>query len=153
MILQPSSPQSLSSYGFGDAARQLQARQREAFVRIARNRAAVDVLKVANRQENWDGYGSATPSDVVVSRALAAITGFIDESYAAALEWQHPFVSSNEDGEISFEWWRGVKKLTFYVGAAQARYVSSWGTNIDTHMDAGILAADDFIKKWRWFRT
>lgn len=153
MILQPSSPNRLSLYGFGDAAKHLQALQHEALARHAKNRAIVDILKVAKREDNWDGYGSAKATDVVVSRAIGAVSNFVDVAMTAGLEWQHPFVGSNEEGEISLEWWRGAKKLTLYVGPEETHYVSSWGSNIDTHMDAGLLADNDFIKQWRWFRT
>lgn len=153
MILQPSSRQTISAYGAGPAAVELQARQGEALGRLARNRALVDVLKVSKRQDDWDGFGSLRPSDAVKSAAVEAAINMIEEVVASGLEWQHPHISSNEDGEISFEWWHGEKKLTVYIGGEESRYVSSWGANIDTHMDAGPLIAGELIKKWRWFRT
>lgn len=153
MILQPAARPVVSAYGFGPTAVRLQEQQREPLLRMANNRTVVEILRVGKRQDDWDGYGSAKPSDTMVARAVAEAVSFIEEAFAAGLEWQHPLVGSNEEGEVSFEWWRGVKKLTIYVGAHENNFVSSWGSNIDTHMHAGVLGADEFVKQWRWFTT
>ena len=117
---------------------------------LAANRVVVDILKVSQRPADWDDCGSLAPSKVAVACAVNAISTFAHQVSELGLEWLHPHVGSNEIGEISFEWWRGTKKLTLYVGAEQNHYVSSWGLNIDTNMEAGILRLEDFPKQWRW---
>jgi len=119
---------------------------------LATNRVVVEISRVAKRAKNWDGFGSDQPDRKAVANAVNAIDTFAQQVSQAGLEWMHPHVGSNEDGEISFEWWNGNKKLTVYVGSEENHYVSSWGHNIDTNMDAGPLPLDGFLKQWRWLR-
>lgn len=114
------------------------------------NRVVVDILKVSKRAQNWDGFGSKQPDAGTVSTAVSAVDAFVKQVSQAGLEWLHPYVGSNENGEISFEWWSGDKKLIVYIGAEENNYVSSWGHNIETHMDAGPLPLNGFLKQWRW---
>lgn len=153
MILDIASPYSLSSYGFGDAARHIRERAGDAYRRLAEARLIADIQRVSRREENWDGWGSARPDPAACSRAAAESTEYIHAAFAADLGWQHPLVGSNEYGEISFEWWRGAKRLTIYVGSDEVRYVCSWGADINQHMDADLLAPNGFSQKWRWFRA
>lgn len=153
MITQLSAPQTISDYGFGDAVRHIQERANSAHSRIAKARVIGAIQQVSLRQEDWDGCGSAKPIDAACSRASAEVAGFIDAAFEENLGWQHPHVGSNEIGEVSFEWWRGEKKLTIYIGPEDMHYVCSWGVDINNTMDAGVLASEGFIQKWRWFRT
>lgn len=153
MNMQLSSPHTVSSYGFGDAARHLRQRSQEVHLRLAKTRIFGNIVHVSNRAGDWDGCGSAKPMEAASSRAFAEVTGFIDAAFDAELGWQDPHVGSNEIGEISFEWWRGEKKLTTYIGPVEIRYVCSWGADINHTMDAGVLPPEGFLQKWRWFRT
>jgi len=119
---------------------------------LAANRLIVEILHISKRSENWDGFGSAQPIATAVTNAVNAASSFVQQVSLAGLEWSHPFIGSNEVGEISFEWWCGDKKLTIYIGSDEINFVSSWGHNIDSHMDAGQMATDDFLKQWRWLK-
>jgi hypothetical protein len=153
MMMELTSLRAMSSYGFGEAALQIQARTSSAHLRLAQARMVSAIQNVAQRQENWDGFGSAEPDPTSCARAVAEGTEFIDAAFAADLGWQQPHVGSNEFGEISLEWWRGPKRLTVYIGSHEVRYVCSWGADINHHMDAGLLNPQDFPQKWRWFQT
>lgn len=154
MMMQLTAPHTVSNYGFGDEARQIRERARDAYLRLAKTRASAEIVQVSKREEDWDGCGSAKPIEDACSRASAEVTNFIEAAFAEGLDWQQPHVGSNEVGEISFEWWRGEKKFTVYVGPADMRYVCSWGADINNAMDAGVLSSPDgFIQKWRWFQA
>lgn len=120
--------------------------------RMALNRVTVAVLETATRGANWDENGSAAADEQSISSAVAKAEEFIAQAFDANLEWEVPHVGLNEAGEVSFEWWNGAKKLTVYIGAASAYYVSSWGPHIEDQMEAGELEEQCFIKQWRWFQ-
>lgn len=153
MTILLSSPRTLSSCGSGDAGRELQDRARAAQARFAEARVILAIQQISTRSVDWDGCGSDAPADLACSQARSEIGRFISAAMSADLGWVHPHVSSNEYGEISFEWWNGEKKLTLYIAPTQVHYVCSWGPDINANMDAGLLGAGDFLQKWRWFRT
>jgi hypothetical protein len=77
----------------------------------------------------------------------------VAQANAIGQEWIDPHIGLNETGEVAFEWWNDEKKLTLYIAPDMTRYVSSWGANIETEMNAGSLVANQFANLWRWLRV
>ena len=62
-----------------------------------------------------------------------------------------PHVRVNEDNDLLFEWWNGVKKLSLYIEPSCIRYVKSWGCDMETEMEAGTFEINDgFLLAWDW---
>nr|AWL95741.1 hypothetical protein CIT37_29080 [Bradyrhizobium ottawaense] len=62
--------------------------------------------------------------------------------------WSRPHISSTEDGEIVFEWWRQRRNLTLYFGDDGPEYIEVWGPNIDDDMRSGELTNWSFSTAW-----
>jgi hypothetical protein len=62
--------------------------------------------------------------------------------------WCRPHISSTEDGEIVFEWWRGNRNLTLYFSDTGAEYIEVWGPDIDNDMRSGPLDNWSFANAW-----
>jgi hypothetical protein len=105
--------------------------------------------RLAALREDWDGHGSARPNEYAVERARQ----FLEDAFRGTTAlggWQSPYISASEDGEITFEWWNGLRKLTIYVGAEQSTFVKSWGSNVVDEMQDGALAQAWDPSLWAW---
>ena len=105
--------------------------------------------RLASLPEDWDGHGSAKPNEHAVERARQ----FLEDAFrdtSATVGWQSPYISASEDGEIVFEWWNGVRKLTIYVGVEQSAFLKSWGSRIVEDMEDGVLAQTWDPLLWAW---
>lgn len=57
-------------------------------------------------------------------------------------------------GEDMYEWWRGGRKLTVYLGCTRSTYVKAWGDDIVDEMEDGeIHLPEDFAALWQWLNT
>lgn len=99
--------------------------------------------------EDWDGHCSARPNEHAVERARQLLEDVFRES-TVAVGWQSPYISASEDGEIVFEWWNGVRKLTIYVGVEESTYLKSWGPHIVDEMEDGVLIQSWDPSLWIW---
>jgi hypothetical protein len=105
--------------------------------------------RLASLPRDWDGYGSAKPDAYAVERARQ----FLEDAFrdtSTTVGWQTPFINASEDGEIVFEWWNGVRKLTVYVGVEESKFLKSWGPNIVNDMEDGLLAQAWDPSLWAW---
>lgn len=101
-------------------------------------------------QPNWDGRGGQVASKHLLSYVEHLVNNYYQISASTGFGWSNPALNLDEDGRLVMEWWRGLKKLTLYLAAAEKPiFVRVWGDDIDTEMDDGTLAAvDDFAKLW-----
>lgn len=109
----------------------------------------MQIDRLATLLEDWDGHGSARPNEHAVEKARQLLEDAFRESTATA-GWQSPYISASEDGEIVFEWWNGVRKLTIYVGAEQSTFLRSWGPHIVDEMVDGVLTQSWDPSLWVW---
>ena len=99
--------------------------------------------------EGWDGYDAPKPNPASVTHARS----WVEELYRdlSAGLWIEPHVSADEDGEVSFEWWRGRKKLTVYVTPTAVEYIKVDKTNSSLEMkDGSIETPRDRRILWNW---
>jgi hypothetical protein len=108
------------------------------------------VERLAKLEANWDGFGSEKPSRDAISLALRTLPEWIVSAERAG-GWSLPHVAANEDGEVLFEWWRSDKKLTLFVRPDGIDYLRTWGPNVHSDMDDGVLSSDTFPSLWAWF--
>lgn len=111
--------------------------------------AHLQIDQVAVLPKDWDGHGSSKPNEGAVERARQLLEDAFRDS-SATVGWQNPYISASEDGEIVFEWWNGIRKLTIYVGAEQSTFLKSWGPNILDEMEDGVLAQTWDPSLWVW---
>ena len=107
-----------------------------------------DVL--VQREDNWDGYESKKPNQLILDHAKFLVIDLLDTIISAQYSWITPFISSDEDGYITVEWYEEEQELHLLIGENEAEYLRVWGTNIDTDMDEGFLNRDNYLALWEW---
>lgn len=107
-----------------------------------------DVL--IQREDNWDGYDSKKPTESTIVHAKHLMEEFFDSIVSAEYSWLMPFISSDEDGNVTVEWSEEKRRLHIQIGESEVEYIQVWGTNIDTEMHVDFLNSDDYLKLWEW---
>ena len=107
-----------------------------------------DVL--AQREDNWDGYESKKPTESTILYAKNLMEEFLNSIVAAGHSWLTPFISSDEDGNVTVEWSEEKRRLHIQIGENEAEYIQVWGVNIDTEMHVDFLSRDDYLTLWEW---
>lgn len=103
---------------------------------------------------DWDLHGSEAPSDQTIGFARLVLRVLRNAVIADGDMWVSPHMTASEDGEIVFEWWVGVRKLTVYCGERNVQYIRVWGADIDSEMDEGLIGSpSDFRRLWNWLRA
>lgn len=107
-----------------------------------------DVL--AQREDNWDGYESKKPNQLTLDHAKFLMVDLLDTIISAGYSWLTPFISSDEDGNVTVEWSEEKRRLHIQIGEDEAEYIQVWGVNIDTEMHIGFLSRDNYLTLWEW---
>ena len=107
-----------------------------------------DVL--AQREDNWDGYESKKPTQLTLDHAKFLMEELSDTIISAEHPWITPFISSDEDGYVTAEWYEEERELHIQIGENEAEYLQIWGTNIDTEMHEDFLSRDNYLTLWEW---
>ncbi len=102
------------------------------------------------RENNWDGYESKKPSQLTLEHAKHLMKEYLDAIVSAGYSWHTPFISCDEDGNVTIEWSGDKRRLHIQIGEKQAEYIQVWGTNIDTEMHVDFLKPADYIILWKW---
>jgi len=108
------------------------------------------LLQIGLRKEDWDGKGSAMPNQHSLSRAHNLIESFLKTIVDGGYVWKNPFISSDEDGDVTFEWHKGEYELHIDVSENSAEYIKVWGTNIEHEMYVGKFSQSSFLLLWNW---
>ena len=105
---------------------------------------------IAQPEDNWDGYESKKPTQLTIDYAKHLIEELYDYITSAGHSWLTPFISSDEDGNITAEWCGEGRRLHIQIGENEAEYIQVWGINIDTEMHIDFLNSDDYLMLWEW---
>ena len=108
----------------------------------------LDIL--AQREDNWDGYDSKKPTKLTLNHARHLIEELFDSIAASGHLWLTPFISSDEDGYVTAEWYKGERELHLQIEENETEYIQVWGINIDTEMHVDFLSCDDYLTLWEW---
>lgn len=109
-----------------------------------------EIQRLGSLQYNWDGSNSAAPEQRSVSNALLHLDDICELSMHAG-RWIPPHISVTEDGEITFEWWKGERKATLFFGSHGMQLLLSWGTDLENEMDIRhISKVAELAKPWAW---
>lgn len=107
-----------------------------------------DVL--TQREDNWDGYDSKKPTQLTLDHAMDIMEEFFDSITSEGYSWLKPFISSDEDGNVTVEWSEEKRRLHIQIAENEAEYIQVWGVNIDTEMHVDFLSRDDYLTLWEW---
>jgi hypothetical protein len=106
--------------------------------------------RIAEREDNWDGKGSLKPNIVALSKAHITLERFLKAVVSSGRLWKKPFVSSEENGQITVQWNSGEHELHIEIDDKGAEYIKVWGVNIVHEMHVGLLKQRDFLNLWDW---
>ena len=104
---------------------------------------------IAQREDNWDGYGSKKPTELTLDHAKRLMDELFNTVFIKH-PWLTPFISSNEDGYITAEWYEEERELHIQIKEIEAEYLQVWGINIHTEMHEDFLSREDYLKLWEW---
>ena len=121
--------------------------------RIALNSLKQAVNNLSDLGEDWDGFGSAQPKAASVRYATILVESLFQEASSTRLPWIQPHVTASEEGNVVFEWWNGVHKLTGYANESGADYIQVWGPDIVLNMKDGPIEIGTFEGLWRWLQA
>ena len=105
---------------------------------------------IGQRLDNWDEYGSKKPIEFALNRAKIVVKNFFDAVVNAEYTWFNPFISSDEYGYITVEWYRDERELHLLVKKDKTEYLQVWGIDIDAEMTDGIFSAENYLNLWKW---
>ena len=115
--------------------------------RFPETEAKIDELR--NWQDGWDGYDAPKPDPTSIRRARS----WAEELYKdlSAGLWIKPHISADDGGEVSFEWWRGRKKLTVYISPKAVEYIKVEKTGSSPKMEDGFIETPKKRRElWNW---
>ena len=88
---------------------------------------------VAQREDNWDGYDSKKPSELIINRAKHFIEELLDIYTISAKYLQlEPFICSDEDGYITIECYKEKRSLCFDIQEDETKYTKIEKTSANT---------------------
>jgi len=105
---------------------------------------------IGQRQDSWDEYGSKRPNRLSLDHALSLVEDLLKSVILAGYLWLTPFISSDEDGHITIEWYKGKHELHIEVRENEAEYIKVWGANIESEMHVDFLSKDSYLTLWEW---
>ena len=104
---------------------------------------------IAQREDNWDGYESKKPTELTLDHAKRLMDELFNTVFITH-PWLTPFISSNEDGYITAEWYEEERELHIQIREDEAEYLQVWGINIHTEMHEDFLSREDYLRLWEW---
>lgn len=105
---------------------------------------------IRQRQDNWDDRGSEKPNKLSLSHAEGIISDLLNSVIETGYLWLTPFISSDEDGNITIEWHKGQHELHIEVSEDEAEYIKVWGINIENEMHLDFLDKYNYLILWDW---
>jgi hypothetical protein len=100
-------------------------------------------------QEGWDGADAPKPNPASV--AHARLWAELLYRHVSEKLWIKPHISADEDGDVSFEWWKGRKKLTVYISPGEAQYVKVEKVDSSLNMEDGSIDTTEKLSNlWNW---
>ena len=105
---------------------------------------------IRQRDEDWDGYGSKRPNTLSLAYAKHVLNELLISVITEYRRWIDPFITSDEDGHITAEWYNGEREIHIIIQEHKAVYIKVWGTNIENEMHADVLGTEGYLDVWDW---
>lgn len=108
--------------------------------------------KISESVQNWNRQNKNAPNKETIAAASAWLQNIFLSLRNVEIGWISPHVTSDEDGNVVFEWWKGDKTFSVYVSKNASWFVSAWGANIQDEMTDGDASnMENQIKLFDWF--
>ena len=119
---------------------------------LLRERFMEKLLGISSRGDDWDweGKGSKKPTPNAINRAITTLEAFLGAVIDSGQVWKTPFISSDEDGNITISWKNAKQELHVDINEDTAEYIKVWGANIEHEMHIGCLRPLDYTNLWNW---
>ena len=105
---------------------------------------------IAQREDNWDGYESKKPIELSLDRAKRLMEKLLDTVISGGHSWLAPFISSDEDGCITVEWYGGERQLHLRIEEDEVEYIKLQRTNTQREVHVEAIRSDDCFALWKW---
>ena len=125
----------------------------ESAIRYFRKREISERLDViAQREDNWDGFESKKPLEVSLYRAKRLMEKLLDDILSAGYSWlePRPFISSDEDGYITVEWYGEKRQLHLRVEEDEVEYIKLQRINNRRKVHVDTIRSEDCFALWKW---
>lgn len=108
-----------------------------------------EIYNLLTWAEGWDGYDTPKPNPASVREARSWAEGLYRD--VSRQLWIKPRVSADEDGDVSFEWWKGQKKITIYISPEAVDYIKVEKAGPSLEMEDGsIKTSEERLALWNW---
>lgn len=100
-----------------------------------------------------DGLIPASPiNEQTVQYAEQFLNRIYHLTSSYSLEWVAPHISTEGEGEVTFEWWHDGRVVTFFVNpSGDIEYLCAWGPHIWDEMEERENPSDTELKDlWQW---
>ena len=118
------------------------------------NEILAELDNLVRWREEWDEddheHEPEKPSDLALSNAKRVVTELLSAAISEGKDPFTPFISYDEDDYITLAWRNGKHELYLEITEDKTQYVTVWGINIDSEMDAGVPSKDNYLTLWEW---
>ena len=105
---------------------------------------------ISERPENWDEFGAEAPNKIAVSNSKKIIKDWISKVIYSGYTWKIPYISSDEEGFITLEWYNDNRQLHIEIGDIDSEYIKFERTDTGSKITDGSLDTDIYISLWKW---
>lgn len=120
------------------------------------NNILVKLDSISNRGYNWDDNMSEAINMESLSYARTIIPEIL-ESVINRYIWVEPYISSDEEGDITVRWSINSKRLYIVISEGEISYLKVFGKDLNPEMTEGrivrngyIEVKDEYNKLWEW---
>ncbi len=113
---------------------------------------AREIAALITWPEDWDDDDDPRPNPTSIRRALYWAEDLYRDLSAGL--WIKPHVSTDDGGEVSFEWWKGRKKLSVFVSPAAVEYIIVEKLDSSVRMEDGLIETPkERLRLWNWLTS
>lgn len=106
---------------------------------------------ISDLSDNWDGYGSKTPSDMTMVNVQEILEQLYNRVRYDDCLWINPFIYNDENQYISIEWRHNNRSLHFDVKDSSMEYTKIWkASNGNRESEDGYFNIQNCISLWNW---
>lgn len=107
------------------------------------------IIELMTWPDGWDDDDVPRPNPTSVRRARSWAEDLYRDLSAGL--WIKPHVSADDGGEVSFEWWKGRKKLSVYISPAAVEYIKVEKVDSSVEMEDGLIETlTERRHLWNW---
>ena len=109
------------------------------------------IQSLYERPENWNGYKVASPNPEAIQHALTWMTFLYATVVCSGKEWITPHITSDEEGNVVFEWSHDKRELTLYILPEGIEFIRTPGSTTEEESEEGEITSDaerDLL--WQW---